>query len=180
MDKDTEKFILFIKNKYGLDLSANRSFAQKHLSSDIIRTRTGSVNEYVRSVKNNKNAENDMISKLVTNHTYFFRDTFHFTHTLDTLIPAVLKNHTKPVINIWCCAVSTGQEAYSLAMTLDCFLKNVRFKITASDLSPNAVETARRGIYPASALEQIPEMYRKLYCTDNNDGTFSVSEKLKR
>ena len=175
-DKNSEDFMLFVKNKYGLDLSSKPGFAKNHLYSDIIRTRAGSYDNYMQSVKNNKSAENQMLEKIVTNHTYFFRDDFHFTHTKNTLIPPILKRYPGSAVNIWCCAASTGQEAYSLAMTLD--FAGIRFNITASDLSQPALSEAKRGIYPISAIDEIPPLYHS-YCRLNGNGFFEISEKLK-
>lgn len=180
MEQDTEQFISFVKEKYGLDLASNRGFAERHIASDMIRARVNSVDEYINAIQNNKTIENNMISKIVKSHTYFFRDDFHFEHTRDVLIPYIRRKYSSSVVNIWCCAVSTGEEAYGLAMTLDYFMKDMRFNIFASDLSKNSVDKAQRGIYPSAQLEQIPDAYQKLYCIDNFDGTFSVSDDLKR
>lgn len=166
----------FVKNKYGLDLSSKPGFAKNHLSSDIIRTRAGSYDSYIKSVQNNKNAENQMLEKIVTNHTYFFRDDFHFLHTRNTLVPSVKAKYSDAVINIWCCAVSTGQEAYSLAMMLD--FAGIRFNITASDLSQPAISEAKSGIYPVSSIDEIPPAYQR-YCLTDKNGFFAVSEQLK-
>jgi len=180
MDDEIRKYISFINARYGIDLSVNKDFAKKQLFYDMMRTRTDSVEGYLENVKNNKNNENNMISQVSVGHTYFFRDNFHFTHTKDIIVPNLIKRYNDTITHIWCCAVSTGQEAYSLAMMLDYYFNDLKYIITATDLSAKSINTAKKGIYPMSDSEQIPGYLYGRYCRDNHNGTFSICGNIKK
>jgi chemotaxis protein methyltransferase CheR len=88
---------------------------------------------------------------MTTNESCFFRDKVPFEPFRDTIIPALL--YTRAAgrrIRIWCAAASTGQEPYSLAISLKEMgkeLKGWRFEILATDISNEVLEKAKSGIY---------------------------------
>lgn len=106
--------------------------------------------EYCQYLKNNPEKEfTAFINAVTTNLTSFFREKHHFEYLEKTVIPEVLKrNSTKKSIKVWSAGCSTGEEPYSLAMTL---LENVPsdwdISILATDLDTNVLQTAADGIY---------------------------------
>lgn len=102
----------------------------------------------------------DLIS---TNVTSFFRERHHFEH----LAREVLANHLKPgltgPLRIWSAACSSGEEPYSIALSLANALGPTqlnRFLILASDLSSRMVDRAAAGIFPSEALSPVPAHWR--------------------
>jgi len=93
----------------------------------------------------------DVIEAMTTNETFFFRDKLPFEHFRDTVLPALIAARAREKrIRIWCTAASTGQEPYSLAMTLkdmNAALAGFRVEILATDLSAEVLERAKAGIY---------------------------------
>ena len=93
----------------------------------------------------------EVVEAMATKETFFFRDRTPFLHIRDTVMPALLSARaTRRQIRIWCAACSTGQEAYSLAMTLkemESALKGWRVEILATDLSGEALARAAAGAY---------------------------------
>ena len=83
--------------------------------------------------------------------SFFFRDKIPFQHFRDTMMPALMAARAaQRRIRIWCAAASTGQEPYSLAMTLKEMVPQVagwRIDILATDLSTEVLEKAKSGIY---------------------------------
>jgi len=126
----------------------------------------------------------DMVS---TNHTRFFREESHFSFLENTFIPEVLpKVATSGIpINIWSSACSTGEEPYSIALTLARALRPypmVKWKVTASDISKRVLETARRGIYRDQILQHIPQDMIKPYIekgVDDNEGYVRISPEIQ-
>jgi len=98
-------------------------------------------------------------NSITTNLTSFFRENHHFEFLSSTAIPEVLKrNIDTRKIRIWCCASSTGEEPYSIAMTvLESIPRNQSWdiKITATDLDSNVLATAKQGIYPDDRISGI-------------------------
>lgn len=99
----------------------------------------------------------EFINAITTNLTSFFRENHHFEYLKRTVIPDLLKrNSGSKQIKIWSAGCSTGEEPYSLAMTLK---ENVPgdwdIKILATDLDTNVLATATAGVYAIERLTGI-------------------------
>jgi len=112
--------------------------------------------EYCVYLENNTNEEfTEFINAVTTNLTSFFRENHHFEYLKDEVIPELLlRNKTTKKIRAWSAGCSTGEEPYSLAMTL---LENVPpdwdIKILATDLDTNVLQMAADGIYTSDRVE---------------------------
>ena len=93
----------------------------------------------------------EVVEAMATNESLFFRDKIPFDHFRETIMPALLVSRAQQRrIRIWCSAASTGQEPYSLAMTLKDMgpaLAGWRTDILATDFSLEVLEKAKAGIY---------------------------------
>ena len=93
----------------------------------------------------------EVVEAMTTNESFFFRDKVPFEHFRDTIMPALLAARSgQRRIRIWCAAASTGQEPYSLAMSLKDMkdrLAGWRVEILGTDLSVEVLEKAKAGIY---------------------------------
>ncbi|MES1923804.1 CheR family methyltransferase [Salinisphaera sp. T31B1] len=99
------------------------------------------------------------VNALTTNLTAFFREAYHFP-----LLAAHARNRRRPLA-VWCCAASTGEEAYSIAMTLVETLgeRAASASILASDIDTRALARAQAGIYPLAEVEKLSETRRKRF-----------------
>jgi chemotaxis protein methyltransferase CheR len=92
-----------------------------------------------------------VVEAMTTNETFFFRDKVPFDHFRDAIMPEMLKARAgRKSIRIWCAAGSTGQEPYSLAMSLKemgAALAGWRVEIIATDLSTEVLEKSKSGVY---------------------------------
>lgn len=108
-----------------------------------------------------------MVSALTTNVTHFFRENHHFETLRQVVLPRLLEEaRCGGRVRLWSAGSSNGQEAYSIAMTIaelapDFATLNLR--ILATDIDPLMIEQGAKGIYPAAALEAVPENLRKKY-----------------
>ncbi len=95
------------------------------------------------------------VNSLTTNLTSFFREPHHFP----LLAEHVSKQKGDHHISLWCAAASTGEEPYSMAMTMvDLFGSfSPPVSIVASDLDTNVLAKAQSGIYPVERIEKLPE-----------------------
>jgi chemotaxis protein methyltransferase CheR len=93
----------------------------------------------------------EVVDAMTTNETFFFRDKIPFEHFRDTMLPALIAARgPRRQLRIWCAACSTGQEPYSLAMSLmemGAALDGWRIEIVATDLAREVIERARVGLY---------------------------------
>lgn len=120
------------------------------------------------------------VNALTTNTTAFFREEHHFP---------ILKQHieqrkNKNKIHIWCSASSTGEEAYSIAMTMVRFFKSLTppVHILATDLNVHVLDKAAQGVYLMNQLDRFPRDYLKAFFlkgTNHNSGLIKVRQELK-
>lgn len=119
-----------------------------------------SFEQYVRFLQSQPEGEfTQFINSITTNLTAFFREKHHFDFLSHTLIPELLaKNRESKQIKVWSAGCSTGEEPYSLAMTLKEHVPgDWTVKILATDLDTNVLATASEGIYGYDRLSGVDE-----------------------
>jgi chemotaxis protein methyltransferase CheR len=123
--------------------------------------------EYLDFVGQNKDEQNEFVNALTTNLTHFFREEHHFDYLLSVFLPELIhqfnQRHIPPRIRFWSAGCSTGEEPYTLAMIWEAFKtkeSQMDFKILATDLDTNVIETAKEGIYSLDKLSPISESYK--------------------
>jgi two-component system CheB/CheR fusion protein len=108
--------------------------------------------------------------------TSFFRDTKTFQFLSSDVFPALLNNKSQDnLIRIWIAGCSTGEEAYSIAISLHEYLtltksESMKIQIFASDISERAIKIARIGIYAKAEVETLSQERIKNYFSRKNDG----------
>lgn len=120
------------------------------------------------------------IDLLTTNETYFFREPKHFDFLREKILPS--HSYGRP-LRVWSAASSSGQEPYSLAMTLADGLNGKTWEMVASDISTRVLETARRGRYPIEQVEHIPKKYLTRFCLKGagaSEGAFMIEPSLRK
>ncbi len=109
----------------------------------------------------------ELITAITTNVTRFFREPHHFDMLRSRVLPPLIDRARKGGrVRIWSAGCSTGEEPYTLALTLLELLPDAGrydIKILASDLDRAVLATASRGIYPERALETVPAPLRKAH-----------------
>jgi chemotaxis protein methyltransferase CheR len=121
----------------------------------------------------------ELASAISTNVTAFFREPHHYELLERELLPQWLahKRRDGDRLRIWSAGCSSGEEPYALAMVLAEALEKhgatgVDAKILATDLSPQALETARNGVYPLDKLDGISEERRRRWLL-RGDGEYA-------
>ncbi len=105
------------------------------------------------------------VNALTTNKTEFFREKHHFQHLASAVLP-ILRKQAKPRLRIWSAGCSSGQESYSIAMTLGEALADLArwdAKILSTDIDTEMIEVARRGIYSDAEMHSISGKLRQKY-----------------
>jgi len=127
-----------------------------------------------------------MLAALTTNVTRFFREPHHFDHLLKHVIePAVGRVRAGGRLRIWSAGCSTGQEPYSIALTILAALPEAAdfdVKILATDIDPNVIATAKAGVYAESLVEAIPAQVRSRWLEREkaDRDLWRVGEKARR
>jgi chemotaxis protein methyltransferase CheR len=142
-----------LKLRSGLVLTADKQYLVESRLLPVAR-KSGLVNltALVNQLKRGDEAMmTAVVEAMATNESFFFRDKVPFYHFTSIIMPALIAaRRSARTIRIWCAAASTGQEPYSLAMCLkemEGDLAGWRIELLASDLSGEALEKAREGLY---------------------------------
>lgn len=126
-------------------------------------------------------AETQMaIDLLTTNETYFYREPQHFTR-LPELFGTERETRHRP-LRIWSAASSSGEEAYTIALTMAETMPNRNWEVVGTDISTRVLETARRCLYPLEAADRIPESARRAHCLKGRGdlvGLFTLAPELR-
>ena len=121
----------------------------------------------------------EFVNCLTTNLTAFFREEHHFP----VLAQALQARRQAGPVRIWCNAASTGEEPYSIAMTVaETLGASAGAEIVASDIDTKVLATASRGVYSADARGLGPERLRRHFMRgkDSNQGSIRVRPELAK
>jgi chemotaxis protein methyltransferase CheR len=162
--KDFEQVRKLIYDHAGISLNPSKEdMVYSRLARRLRATGLDSFSVYLSRLE--KDGASDewqaFVNSLTTNLTAFFREEHHFP----LLAEHIRKQRDKHPIMLWCSASSTGEEPYSMAMTiLDLYGSSVPpVKILATDLDTNVLAKAEAGVYPLERLEKLPEEKLKRY-----------------
>lgn len=144
----------------------------------------GEYCEMLRGRQGHAEVEN-LVNAITTNITHFFREAHHFDHLHDhVLAPRLLERPRRPRVRIWSAGCSSGEEPYSIAMTMADALKGCEgwdALVLATDIDTNVLRRAKDGIYPAAATEYIPESYRKRFVRRTGDPDhIQMADEIRR
>lgn len=119
------------------------------------------------------------INRITTNHTSFFRENHHFTHLAQAFGPA---NKPSRRLRIWSAACSSGEEPYSIALTLagaNVLKQSNDVKILATDIDTSILERAQKGEYTKQALNDIPDQYHRYLKSNRSPTQVQMPNELK-
>ena len=144
-----------------------------------------SIAEYARFLQKNSYEVDLLFKELLIGVTSFFRDSAMWEELKNDVLPKILAAYPEGgTLRAWSCGCSTGEEAYSLAILFKEALDNVeepgRFtlQIFATDLDADAIDRARKGLYPATIESDIsPERLQRFF--HNANGEYSVCKEIR-
>lgn len=130
-----------------------------------------------------KDELNEFINAITTNLTAFFRENHHFEYMKNVVLPELQKKYgANHKLRMWSCAASTGEEPYSIVMTiLESHLpKTWNVKLLATDLDSNVLETGRKAIYNKDRVQSVdPERIKKFFLRDSATGRVLVKPNVR-
>lgn len=176
-----------LKRTSGLMITPEKVYLLQSRLLPIARRRgMQNLDQMVASLrmKPDKAVMDDIIEAMTTNETYFFRDDKAFKQLRENVLPALLKaREGSKKLRIWSAASSTGQEAYSMAMIFDELLAGKpgwSYEIVGTDISPAAVERAKKGEYsPFEVQRGLPIKLLMKYFTQTGQN-WTVKDEMKK
>jgi len=127
--------------------------------------------QYCQLIQQDQRELINFVNALTTNLTAFFREDHHFDYLEDYVVPEWQLRRSKR-LRIWSSACSTGEEPYSIAMTLAEHFSSPEWdlKILATDLDTNVLNKAAKGWYHDDKLTSLPQRYRAKYAQSADNG----------
>jgi len=148
----------------GIDLKQGKEeLVKARLGKELRKRNIASFDRYFEEVVNDPTGESliNLINALSTNFTHFFRERKHFDYLCSNVAPH-WQRHKR--IDVWCAAAATGEEPYSIAISLlETLGSSAPLHIVASDISTRALATAEAGIYPEGRLADVPAPLKSKY-----------------
>lgn len=183
-DRDFKDIANLVYNACGIVLGDHkREMVYSRLARRIRALKLNDFKAYLAYLDTHKDQEFDaFINAITTNLTSFFREVHHFEFIKSELIPNLIKaNKDTKRIRIWSAGCSTGEEPYSLAMTLNnAFPSNWDVKILATDLDSNVLEKAQKGVYTAANVNGLDATHLKRWFLKSKDGEhYKVKDTLR-
>lgn len=182
--EEYQRFRRLIYDKSGISLGDQKqSLVKSRLSTRLRDLQLSTFSEYYDFVLSDQNGEEftRLLDLISTNKTDFFREPKHFDFLRDRILPELADEKR---IRIWSSACSTGEEPYTIAMTLFEHVQNPDqwdFKILASDLSTRVLAKAAAGTYNEDRFRGVPpEVLRRHFLRGRggSEGLFKVKPHL--
>ncbi len=164
-EQDFKRVQKIVYDFAGIDLNeSKKNLVYNRLAKRIRFLVLTSFSEYLDYVEAQGESEFiELINSITTNLTFFFRENHHFEYLAEKVIPGLLEsNASSHKIRIWSAGCSTGEEPYSIAITLkETVPAGWDVKVIATDLDSNVVQTGLNGIYKADRLKGVSEGRKK-------------------
>ncbi|MDP2337306.1 MAG: chemotaxis protein CheB [Bacteroidota bacterium] len=158
-----EKIIILLRSQTGNDFSLyKKNTVYRRIERRMSVHKIDRITSYVRFLQENPKEVDILFKELMIGVTNFFRDTIVWEKLKETVIPNMLvKLKANTILRAWVPACSTGEEAYSLAMVFKEALDKIKpnggfsLQIFATDLDNEAIEKARKGMFPANIVADV-------------------------
>ena len=190
---DLEKLLRQLRAATGVDFSFyKQTTLQRRIKRRIVVHHLANMKEYLRYVESNPAELDELYRDILIHVTGFFRDKEAFEALRNEVFPSLVKNRKldESPIRIWVPGCSTGEEVYSIAISLLEFLwesarkeswgvvANKALQIFATDISETALDVARAGLYTESAVADVsPERLARFFI--KIDGGYQINKSIR-
>ncbi len=188
-EEEFARISTLVHSRFGIDLSMKRTLVRGRLNGTLRKLGYRSFSEYMRAVDSDTSGTKllDMVDRLSTNHTYFFREADHLDYLTSVALPSLWGDDTARGLaeaRIWCAGCATGEEPYSLLIAIAerYGLENLPGHpiVLATDISASALATARQAAYPPTRVPEAGRLLAGGYATRGPDSQLLISESLTR
>jgi len=184
-DQDLDDLLTFVRESRGFDFTSyKRSTLTRRIRKRMMDARASSYIDYQDLLETSADEYNLLFNTILINVTGFFRNGEVWTFLQREVVPELIATlDPAEEIRVWSAGCSSGEEAYSLAMvfaeTLGLDECVERVKIYGTDIDEEALRDARAGLYPAKALDPVPEHLREKYF-EPSGSQFAVRQDLRK
>lgn len=172
--EELSKLFFLLRNVTGIDFSYYKiSTLQRRITRRMVLKKINSMKEYIDYLNSNHDEIDALYQDILINVTEFFREPESFNTLKSEIFPQIIsKDRSLEPIRVWIPGCSTGEEAYSVAITLLEYLEDKvpqNIQIFATDIDDQAIEKARAGIYPLSISQSVSKTRLSHFFTELDD-----------
>jgi two-component system CheB/CheR fusion protein len=174
-----------LRTRSGIDFSSYKEpTIRRRLQRRMLDTHNDKLEDYVRYLRRHPEEYDRLANSFLIKVTDFFRDSDLFNHLRDQIVPTLIDQARAQgnELRLWSAGCATGEEPYSLAILVSELLgeslEQFTVRIFATDLDAEAIAFARRGIYPESALKNVPAELRDRHLS-RLDSAWEVRKQLR-
>ena len=183
-EENYRQILSLLRLRFGADFNFyKQSTIRRRILRRLAILKQEKIVDYLHYLQQNKEEQDNLFHDLLIPVTAFFRDPKTFEYIRDTIFPELIKD--KSFINplrIWVAGCSTGEEAYSIGISLYEFLSDklssVKIQIFATDISEHAIAKARAGIYSKRQLEGVSDQRLQQFFT-KIDGSYQIKKIIR-
>lgn len=185
-DGDFRKVATIALRDFGLNLpDSKKSLVASRLSRRLRALEFTGYDEYFALLESPSGADEKtaLLSTLTTNVTRFFRESHHFDHLRDEVLPGLIdRAKSGGRVRLWSAGCSSGEEVYSMALVINAAFPDAgatNTKILATDIDPAILEKAKTGSYAPEFLDDIPTPLKSGIQSDPATGRFGPRAAVK-
>ena len=181
-----EKIIILLRTYTGNDFSLyKKNTVYRRVERRMGVHKIDKIASYVHFLQENPKEVDILFKELMIGVTNFFRDATVWEKLKNTVIPNIIANQqTGSILRAWIPGCSTGEEAYSLAIVFKEALEKINpqqsfsLQIFATDLDNEAIEIARKGIFPVNIVADVSQNRLNRFFVATDDG-YRVSTEIR-
>jgi chemotaxis protein methyltransferase CheR len=185
-DRELSRIVKLVYDRSGITLHQGKGpLVIARLQKRLRAHRLASFTAYLELVERDKAGDELvlLLDAIATNHTYFFREEQHFHMLASQVVPEWRAAQPTGPLRMWSAACSSGEEPYTIAMTLADLPSPIEFGILASDMSTKVLAIAKSGLYKMSAVESLPRTVLRRHFERGigaQEGTARVAASIRR
>jgi len=176
---DYEYFKKEILKLTSIDLNCYKERQMKRRIETLIRNKhLSGYDKYIAAMRDDRQLFDEFLSYMTINVSEFFRNPEQWTYLEKDVLPDLIKKFGKN-LKIWSAACSTGEEPYSLVMTLSKYFPLNQIKIYATDIDKQCIEKAKVGLYAEKAIANVSEELKTKYFTKIGSA-YKIRDEIKQ
>lgn len=174
-----------LKTAFNVDFTHYKeSTISRRITRRMVINQIDNIKDYVTFLRSHPKELQALFDDMLIGVTSFFREPKSFEVMNEKIFPELIKNRQRDnPIRIWVPGCSTGEEVYSIAITIQEFLAdknstNQFVQIFGTDINDRNVERARQGIYAKSIETSVPDAYLRKYFS-KTDGSYQITKSIR-